>query len=73
MFTTDNGPDLFVYLVPPDAADGTVDGFVDLGRLKGNQGDQQYDVPAGVDVGPGWRVVIWCRAFSVNFTEAALG
>jgi hypothetical protein len=71
-FATDNGPDLFVYLVPADAPDGSVEGFTDLGALKGNVGDQQYDVPDGVDAGAGWRVVVWCRAFAVTFTEALL-
>lgn len=71
-FATDNGPDLLVYLVPPDAPAGTVEGFVDLGVLKGNIGDQQYDVPAEVQAGAGWRVVVWCRAFAVTFTEALL-
>ena len=64
--------DLLVYLVPADAPADSVDGFVDLGTLKGNVGDQQYDVPADVDAGAGWRVVVWCRAFAVSFTEAAL-
>ena len=72
-FATDNGPDLLVYLVPADAPDGSIDGFVDLGPLRGNIGDQQYEVPSDVDAGEGWRVVIWCRAFAVNFTEATLG
>ena len=71
-FATDNGPDLLVYLVPADAPDGSVEGFVDLGVLKGNIGDQQYDVPDEVDAGAGWRVVVWCRAFAVTFTEALL-
>lgn len=71
-FATDNGPDLLVYLVPADAPDGSVEGFVDLGVLKGNIGDQQYVVPDGVDAGAGWRVVVWCRAFAVTFTEALL-
>ena len=71
-FATDNGPDLLVYLVPADAPADSVDGFVDLGPLRGNIGDQQYDVPADVDAGEGWRVVVWCRAFAVNFTEATL-
>jgi hypothetical protein len=71
-FATDNGPDLFVYLVPAESAAGTVDGAIDLGRLKGNVGEQQYDVPAGADAGDGWRVVVWCRAFAVTFTEATL-
>jgi hypothetical protein len=71
-FATDNGPDLLVYLVPPQAPAGSVEGFVDLGVLKGNIGDQQYDVPDEVHAGTGWRVVIWCRAFAVTFTEAML-
>jgi hypothetical protein len=71
-FATDNGPDLFVYLVPADTPADSVDGFVDLGRLKGNVGDQQYEVPEDVPVDEGWRVVVWCRAFTVNFTEATL-
>ena len=71
-FATDNGPDLFVYLVPADAPAGSVEGSIDLGTLKGNVGDQQYDVPDDVDAGAGWRVVVWCRAFAVTFTEALL-
>lgn len=71
-FATDNGPDLLVYLVPPEAPAGSVDGFLDLGVLKGNIGDQQYDVPDEVQAGAGWRVVVWCRAFAVTFTEALL-
>ncbi len=70
---TDNGPDLFVYLVPgPSNADGSVDGGVSLGRLKGNIGTQQYDVPADVDIAGGASVVIWCRAFTVAFGAAQL-
>jgi hypothetical protein len=71
-FATDNGPDLLVYLVPPSAAEGSVDGFVDVWALRGNIGDQQYEIPEGVDAGQGWRVVVWCRAFAVSFTEAIL-
>jgi hypothetical protein len=52
--------------------DGDVGGAVDLGRLKGNIGNQQYAVPEGVDVAAGATVVIWCRAFSVNFAQADL-
>src|SRR5688572_26482751 len=51
-FMTSNGPDVHVYLVAaPDAKDdATVKkaGFIDLGPMKGNVGDQNYDVPAGV-------------------------
>ena len=71
-FQTDNGPDLLVYLVPADAPAGSDKGAVDLGALKGNKGDQQYAVPSSVDTAQDWRVVVWCRAFAVSFTEAPL-
>lgn len=70
-FAVDNGPDLRVYLVGGDGTD-TAD-HVDLGGLKGNKGNQQYDVPANLDVRRHGTVVIWCRAFSVAFARAKLG
>ncbi|CAN5896153.1 hypothetical protein BH23ACT10_BH23ACT10_02830 [soil metagenome] len=73
-FETDPGPDLRVYLTAQDpaAADGEIGEFVDLGALKGNVGDQQYEIPADADVDALSNAVIWCRAFSVGFTSAAL-
>jgi len=75
-FTTSNGPDVRVYLVAaPDAADNqtvTKAGFVELGKLKGNQGDQNYDVPDDLDLTHYRAVTIWCRRFSVNFATAPL-
>ena len=69
-FETSPGPDLRVYLVSGSADDlGKV---VDLGGLRGNKGDQQYDVPASVDPRRHRTVVIWCRAFSVSFGSAGL-
>jgi hypothetical protein len=70
-FTTAAGPDLRVRLVPGDSTDGGADGAVDLGALKGNRGDQQYRIPAGVRLGD-HTVVIWCRAFSAPFGRARL-
>ena len=70
-FETDPGPDLRVYFVPP----GTdVEAGEDLGALKGNKGDQQYEVPGSLSTGDLERgsVVIWCRAFSVAFGSADL-
>ena len=73
-FETDNGPDLRVYLSTADADQGSAgEDFEDLGALKGNVGDQQYDIPAGTDVRRLAKVVIWCRAFSVGFGAAPLG
>jgi Electron transfer DM13 len=72
-FEVDNGPDLRVYLVAgPATSEGEVDDFVDLGGLKGNVGNQQYRVPASVDLERYSTVVIWCRAFSVLFARAPL-
>ena len=75
-FATSNGPDVRVYLVAAnDAADDatvTAAGFVELGKLKGNEGDQNYDVPAGVDLAKYRAVTIWCRRFGVNFATAPL-
>jgi len=72
-FEVDNGPDLRVYLVAGAARDESeVDDFKDLGALKGNKGDQQYDIPRGLDLGRYSTVVVWCRAFSVNFARAPL-
>ncbi|MGY1711167.1 DM13 domain-containing protein [Geodermatophilus sp. SYSU D00758] len=72
---TSNGPDLYVYLsaTPADGDRATVDEeFVDLGRLKGNVGDQNYAVPAGVDPADWASVVIWCERFRASFGAADL-
>ena len=75
-FETSNGPDVHVYLVAAnDAMDNatvTKAGFIDLGSLKGNVGDQNYDVPAGTDLMKYRAVTIWCARFHVNFGTAPL-
>ena len=72
-FEVSNGPDLRVYVVAgPARSEGEVDEFSDLGALKGNKGNQQYDLPREVDLDRPHTVVIWCRAFSVNFARAPL-
>ncbi len=72
-FEVDNGPDLRVYLVAgPARNEAEVEDFQDLGALKGNEGDQQYEIPRGLDVDRYSTVVIWCRAFSANFARAPL-
>jgi len=70
---TDNGPDLRVYMVDGTVEQGSIDGdFIDLGALKGNSGNQQYEIPADVDPATYSIVTIWCRAFSVSFAMADL-
>jgi hypothetical protein len=64
-----NGPDYVLYLVP-GADRQRPEGGIDLGRLKGNQGSQNYAVPPGVDPAQPYTVLIWCRAFSVPVANA---
>lgn len=71
-FRTDAGPDLFVYVVPGRTEGDSVAGGVRVGALKGNIGNQQYDLPATLELGESATVVIWCRAFSVAFGAAVL-
>jgi hypothetical protein len=72
---TSDGPDLYVYLSPhpsssPEKTFGQ--GFTSLGKLKGNRGDQVYEIPSGVDVSAIRSVVIWCKRFSAGFAVAPL-
>jgi hypothetical protein len=72
-FDVANGPDLRVYVVAgPARTETEVRDLVDLGKLKGNIGDQQYRIPKAVDLKRYATVVIWCRAFSVLFARASL-
>ncbi len=76
-FATDNGPDLNVYLTTADAdADagdfGASGEFVDLGDLKGNVGEQNYEIPSTVELDRFDTVVIWCVRFGVAFAAADL-
>ncbi len=75
-FETSNGPDVQVYLVAaPDATDSATvkqAGFLSLGAIKGNIGDQNYDLPPDVDLQKYRSVTIWCRRFGVNFATAPL-
>jgi hypothetical protein len=74
-FSTDNGPDLRVYLSASSAEGDSAafdDDFVDLGVLKGNIGDQNYEIPPDVDLSVYDTVVVWCVRFSTPFTAADL-
>jgi hypothetical protein len=75
-FKTSNGPDVHIYMV---AADGAKDnaavaraGFIDLGVIKGNIGDQNYALGPDVDLAKYRAVSVWCKRFSVNFGAAPL-
>jgi hypothetical protein len=76
---TSNGPDLRVWLSTADVVEGTAGwyvagsaDYVDLGPLKGNLGDQVYDIPADADLTAIRSVTIWCVRFSVSFGAAQL-
>jgi hypothetical protein len=75
-FETSNGPDVHVYLIAAnDASDSEMvknAGFLELGSLKGNIGDQNYNIPSDADLAKYRAVTIWCKRFSVNFGTAPL-
>jgi hypothetical protein len=72
-FDIENGPDLEVYLVPGADQTSLAPGSIHLGGLKGNVGDQTYDLPAGTNLAPGpYTALVWCEAFSVEFVGATL-
>jgi hypothetical protein len=67
-FKSTNGPDLYVYL----ATDKSASDIVNLGRLKGNIGNQNYPIPGGTDLTKYNTALVWCKAFSVLFGSAQL-
>jgi electron transfer DM13 len=75
-FTTSNGPDVHVYMVAADDAKDSASvlraGFIDLGSIKGNVGDQNYNLGPNVDLSKYRAVSVWCKRFSVNFGTAPL-
>jgi electron transfer DM13 len=77
-FTTSNGPDVHVILVraenkalEQEIVKGDLE-RVELGTLKGNQGDQNYDLPAAVDLNQYQAVAIYCERFHAIFGVARL-
>lgn len=69
-----NGPDLFVWVLPEGDYDGGVPSdYLDLGRLKGNIGGQNYELPDEFDPSVHQSVLIWCVRFAVPFAAAPLG
>lgn len=76
---TSNGPDVHVWLSAAKVVEGTAGWFTagsaeyyDLGLIKGNQGNQVYDIPADVDLARYKSVDLWCVQFSVSFGAADL-
>jgi Electron transfer DM13 len=79
-FATSDGPDLRVYLSRKahtagggrlgQGFEGSAPEFVELGGLKATHGNQNYVIPAGVDLTAYRSAVIWCYRFSVAFGAA---
>jgi hypothetical protein len=77
-FKTSNGPDVHVVLIAAtDAQDN--ENFLDkkierveLGKLKGNEGNQNYAIPDGTDLTKFKTVSIYCERFNANFGTAPL-
>jgi Electron transfer DM13 len=77
-FSTSNGPDVHVLLARGDdqslkqeIVKGQLDS-IELGALKGNQGDQNYDLPPSVDLQKYDAAVIYCERFHAVFGVAKL-
>ncbi|NIT13858.1 MAG: hypothetical protein GTN99_06360, partial [Candidatus Dadabacteria bacterium] len=75
-FEVSNGPDVVVYLSSvQDANDNDSvknSKILSLGSIKGNIGNQNYELPSDVDFNIYKSVVIWCKRFGVNFAVAPL-
>ncbi|GAA0970441.1 DM13 domain-containing protein [Acrocarpospora macrocephala] len=74
---TSDGPDLRVWLSDQPVKEGEWrvfdDGeWLELGELKGNQGNANYAIPASADLDTLTSVTIWCRRFAVSFGAAGL-
>ncbi len=73
-FQIDPGPQVRVWLVPRAAkGDGNIpDDYKDLGKLKGNRGNQQYRIPGSVDLRRYRSVIFWCVPFTQTLARANL-
>lgn len=77
-FKTSNGPDVHVILIAAKDADDDANFLksdterLELGSLKGNEGDQNYEIPSGTDLSKFQTVAIYCERFNANFGAAPL-
>jgi hypothetical protein len=77
-FKTSNGPDVHVILIAAKDADDDANFLksntarVELGKLKGNEGDQNYAIPRDTDLSKFQTVSIYCERFNANFGAAPL-
>lgn len=75
-FKVRSGPDLRVWLSaasnPGSARSVKRAKHLELGRLRSSNGEQIYRIPKGASISDLSSVVIWCKAFGVNFGSAKL-
>jgi Electron transfer DM13 len=78
-FSVVQGPDLYVWLVEEQKLGAALGGvktdsnsYLDLGKLTSNLGQQSYSITAAEYSRYNYAVVIWCRAFGVQFSHAIL-
>ncbi len=77
-FKTSNGPDVHVILIAAKDAEDDANFLkssterVELGTLKGNEGDQNYEIPSDTDLSRFQTVSIYCERFNANFGAAPL-
>jgi hypothetical protein len=69
-FKTDNGPDLNIYLASNLSTIKT--DHIDLGDIKGLNGNYSYSTTTTIDYSKYKYVVVWCVAFNANFGYAVL-
>jgi hypothetical protein len=67
-FKSTNGPNLHLYL----ATDKAASNFIDLERLKANNGNQNYNIPIETDLNKYDMALIWCKDFSLLFGSTQL-
>lgn len=67
-YSSQNGPDLKVYLSRDEAASD----YIRLGNLKSVSGKQSYDVPGTADLTEYHYVHIWCEKYTVVFARAEI-
>ncbi|HYU64744.1 MAG TPA: DM13 domain-containing protein [Candidatus Paceibacterota bacterium] len=72
-FEVVNGPDLYVYLSKSASPTGKIESlgdYIDLGRLKGTIGNQNYELPQNIN---GYKTaIVWCKRYGVLFTYAVM-
>lgn len=74
-FQVTNGPDLYVYLTKNPLPTGDIKSlsdFINLGRLKGNVGNQNYEIAPDQNIDGHNTAVIWCRQFGALFSYAVM-